>query len=112
MRFVRVTTVDSVTEKNIYFLKNRRKQLLRALFDRNLLIYPTTRPHDLCATLHNNKTCETKPPSCTDHLPKNATFDESSHYEVYSIATPSLTTPHALTFPPPHSISTTSNETE
>ena len=50
---MRVTTVASVTEQNILF-GNLRKQLLRSLFDRYNLLYPTTRPHDPFNTRHIN----------------------------------------------------------
>jgi len=40
-------------------------------------------------------------------LPKKLiSIDENSYYEPYSIATTSLTPPHTLTIPLPHSITT------
>ena len=51
---MRVTTVASVTEQNGFFPKNQRKQLLRTVFDRYVLIYPTTHSLDPSATRHIN----------------------------------------------------------
>jgi len=64
------------------------KQLLRSLFDRYIAINPTKHPDDPSDTLHtNSKQQKTKYPTRTEHLPKTR-LDESSYYEVYSIATP------------------------
>ena len=55
MLLMRVTTVASVTEQNVFSKKNRRKQLLRAPFDRYVIVHPTTRPHVPSITRHINK---------------------------------------------------------
>ena len=50
---MRVTTVASVTEQNNN-KNDRRKQLLRTVFDRYVLVHPTTHPHDPSTTLRTN----------------------------------------------------------
>ena len=49
-----VTTVACVTEQ-IKNPRNRRKQLLRSVFDSCVIVNPTRRPHDPSATRHFNK---------------------------------------------------------
>ena len=83
---MRVTTVASVTEKNKIIPNFLRKQLLRILFDRYVIIHHAIHPHDPCDKLNINTKQQNAAadaygaPSRNDNLPQrkqllHATFD-------------------------------------
>ena len=97
----------------IFLKKYRRKQLLRDLFNRYVLSYPTIRLQDLSTSRHINKNLRNATADAYKAPPRNDDFtNESSYYAPHSIATSSFALRYALTISSPHSITTTSNKTQ
>ena len=110
---MRGTTVASVTERNHKFRKYQRNQLLRSLFDRYNLLYPTTRPHGPSSTRRINKNIRNTAADAYEAPSQNAAFlNERSYYTPHSTTTSSFAQRYALTTPYPHCIATASNKIE
>ena len=108
MILMRVTTVASVTEQY-----NQRNQLLQSLFDRYIVIHPTTHPHDPSAALHINVNFKNAISDVYEAPPQTRTsLDENSYYEPYSIDTSSFSPRYALIIPSPYSIATKNDKAQ
>ena len=112
---MRVTTVARVTEQNDFFRKyiRRRKQILRSLFDRYIIIHHTTHPNDPSNfTQKQQQSTKRSIRRVRSTFPKREPpRNKNSYYELYLIVTSSFTPRNALTIPSPHFTSTTSNKT-
>jgi len=112
MRLMRETTVASVTEQTIFFLKKLTKTAATNPIRATTSFTP---PYAITIPLlhyRSTTTYKTQQPTGTDHLLKRRLHRRKQILRILSIATSSFAPRYALAIPPSHFISTTSNKTQ